>query len=64
MQEVAGRVAIRTLYIDFFEILAINFERAALNDSGTYTCKGRMKNGTEKSISHAVMVKGDLTLRY
>ena len=53
-----GRVKLSTIYKDFDEVLMIHFTRITLGDSGKYTCNSRMENGTKRSITDSVFVRG------
>ena len=58
VKEDPGRVMIMTVYRDFLRVLVIKFKRIALDDSGKYTCNTVMRNGTEKSLTNDVFVRG------
>ena len=58
LKDVAERIVLSTHFRDFFKVRMIKFNRIILKDIGNYTCNGMMKNGTEKSISYNVFVRG------
>ena len=58
VREEPGRVKVSMTYKDFDRVLMLHFKRITLSDSGKYTCNSRMVNGTKRSITDSVFVRG------